>query len=226
VVVGAAFVPETPLLVPEVAQGAAGELDELREACRTAITKVAAAAEHIVVVGAGPAWRTYAAASRGTLAGFGVAVDIGLGSDGPGPVELPASLTVGAWLVRDALGDGAGAIGVAARHDGAPDLDLPTGNLALVVVGDGSARRTTSAPGYLDERAGPFDAAVADALRRGDPGGLRVDPTVARELLAGGAAAWHAAAALLDGGPYDAELFYDAAPYGVGYFVAAWTVRA
>jgi hypothetical protein len=37
--------------------------------------------------------------------------------------------------------------------------------------------------------------------------------------------AWHAAAALLAGGRYDAELLYDAAPYGVAYFVAAWAAR-
>jgi hypothetical protein len=30
---------------------------------------------------------------------------------------------------------------------------------------------------------------------------------------------------LLAGGTFDAELLYDAAPYGVGYLVAAWRSR-
>jgi hypothetical protein len=30
---------------------------------------------------------------------------------------------------------------------------------------------------------------------------------------------------MLAGGTFDADLLYAAAPYGVGYFVAAWTRR-
>ena len=37
----------------------------------------------------------------------------------------------------------------------------PTG---VLVVGDGSARRTFKAPGYLDPGAGPFDSTVSAAL--------------------------------------------------------------
>jgi hypothetical protein len=223
-IVGAAFVPETPLLVPEVAQGAAHELAELRSACRSAITRVAARAERICIVAGGPASRCYPPSTRATLAGYGVNLEVPLGDDAPGPVAAPASLAVGAWLVRDALGPNSGATGWCVGPDGAVCVDLD--RTALVVVGDGSARRTTSAPGYLDPRAAPFDAAVAAALRGADPARLRVDGASARQLLAGGARAWAAAAAVLDGASYDAELLYEAAPYGVGYFVAAWTARA
>ena len=58
---------------------------------------------------------------------------------------------------------------------------------ALLAMGDGSARRSTSAPGYLDERAVPFDAAVEQAVRDGDLAALAgVDPALARELMATG----------------------------------------
>jgi hypothetical protein len=75
----------------------------------------------------------------------------------------------------------------------------------------------------VDPRAVPFDDAVTAALRSGDPAALRaVDPGLGAALLAAGAPAWRAAGALLAGGHYRAELLYDGAPYGVGYFVAFW----
>lgn len=224
-IAGAAFVPETPLLVPEVAQGAAPELDDLRAACRTAIKRVAGAAERIVVVGSAAASGTYPARMRGTLAGFGVPLEVCLGSDERGPVELPPSLTIGAWLVRDALGGDTGATGIAVAGPDEALTGLDTG-AALVVVGDGSARRSTSAPGYLDERAAPFDAAVAAALASGEPARLHLDADLGAQLLAAGVPAWRAAGAALGAERYDAELLYEDAPYGVGYFVAAWTPRA
>ncbi|MET9987214.1 hypothetical protein ABZ176_34075, partial [Streptomyces rochei] len=36
----------------------------------------------------------------------------------------------------------------------------------LLVLGDASACRTLKAPGYLDERAAPFDAVCPDSRRR------------------------------------------------------------
>ena len=153
---GVAFCPHPPVLVPEAAQGAASELADL---------------------GAGEQTQRHDPSARGSLACFGVDVEAALGRVEPGPVELPLSLTVGAGLVRDALGPDSGATGWTVGPDDAADLVL-TGDLALPVMGDGSARRSPSA------------------------------------------------APLLDGRAWDAELLYDAAPYGVGYFVAAWTARA
>lgn len=97
-----AFCPHPPVLVPEVAPGAAPELDDLRAACREAITRVAAPGRALVVVGAGSMSRAHTPQARGTLAGYGVPLVVPLGSDEPGPVELPLSLTIGAWLLRDA----------------------------------------------------------------------------------------------------------------------------
>ncbi|MFN2560267.1 MAG: hypothetical protein ABR571_03070 [Jatrophihabitans sp.] len=222
---GAVFCPHPPLLIPQVAQGAAPELGDLRAACRTAIRRVATGAR-IVVVGAGPRWTAHGPTARGTLAGFGVPLEVPLGSDAPGAVELPPSLTVGAWLLRNALGPDTGATGWSVGPDDkwpSPLVPADTGPYVLLVMGDGSARRSTSAPGYLDDRAAGFDADVAAALASGEGDRLHLDRKLGAELLADGARAWDAAAGQLEPFEFDAEVLYDAAPYGVGYFVAAWT---
>jgi uncharacterized protein len=219
-----AFCPHPPILVPDVAGGAAAELDDLRAACRSAIERVARSAPQLVVIGAGQRSARYDATARGSLAPYGVGLEIPLGSAGAGAVCLPLSLTVGAWLVRDALGPGTEAIGysISARETQPPVLeDAP---VALLVMGDGSARRSPTAPGYLDERAAEFDEDVARALASGRGDCLAFDTWLAEQLLASGAPAWNAAGRLLRARSFAAELLYDAAPYGVGYFVAAWTV--
>jgi hypothetical protein len=224
-----AFCPHPPLLVPEVAQGAAPELADLRAACRTAIRRVALPGRAILVLGAGRLAAAHPANARGSLAGYGVALEVSLGSDEPGTVELPLSLTIGAWLLRDALGPDCGAVGYAVVAGAAPDpallaaADDPTGEHVLIAMGDGSARRSISAPGYLDERAEVFDDGVAAALQTGDGSLLHVDLDLAEELLVAGAPVWDQVASLTDGAPFaSAELLYAAAPYGVGYFVATW----
>jgi hypothetical protein len=110
---------------------------------------------------------------------------------------------------------------VSPRETQTPVLDDTP--VALLVMGDGSARRSTSAPGYLDERAADFDADVAAALAGGRGDALTVDGWLAEQLLAAGAPAWNAAGRLLRGRTFAADLLYADAPYGVGYFVAVWT---
>jgi aromatic ring-opening dioxygenase LigB subunit len=122
---------------------------------------------------------------------------------------------------------GAGAAGIAAGSAGAaavPD-DRP---VALLVMGDGTARRGEKAPGYADPRAEAFDATVVRALAGGDPRTLAdLDPTLAAELLVAGRAPWQvlagAALAARPGGAWRADLRYADAPYGVGYAVASWS---
>jgi hypothetical protein len=187
VIVGAAFVPETPLLVPEVAQGAAAEIADLGAACRAAIGRVAERAESWLVIGSAEKTTSYDAGTVGTLAGFGVDLEVALG-DGPAnrsPV-LPPSLTVGAWLLRQSLGKGMRVSAFAAGPRSSPP-PVPDHATAMLVVGDGSASRSEKAPGYFDERAAQFDADVADALRSGVGERLRSRPTagLADERLCG-----------------------------------------
>ena len=73
------------------------------------------------------------------------------------------------------------------------ELAASAPRVALLAVGDGTARRSASAPGYLDERAAPFDEAVERAVRDGDlPALAALDPALAADLMAAGRPAWQA----------------------------------
>jgi len=213
--------------VPRVAAGAAGELDGLRAACDEAVRRLLAAEpERLYVMGAGERARCHGPGDHGSFAGYGVDLTVRLGpARHSGADSLPLPITVGVWLLGRA-GDHPPAAGAQVGPDGAaPPLDL-RGRVGLLVMGDGSARRTDTSPGYADPRAAPFDAGVEQALAAGDPADLAtLDLGLGAELLAAGVPAWRAAGALLGGGRYAAELLYAGAPYGVGYLVASWVPR-
>lgn len=89
---------------------------------------------------------------------------------------------------------------------------------ALLVVGNGSARRTERAPGHLDERAATFDDALGLALREGDAATLaEIDPDLARELWADTAHLSRLAGL----GPAS-SVDHDDDPFGVHYWVIRW----
>ncbi|MFF9148948.1 class III extradiol dioxygenase subunit B-like domain-containing protein [Streptomyces sp. NPDC014861] len=99
--VAAAVCPCPPLLVPEVASGAAPELEAVRTHCADALGVLAAARpDRLLVVGPAPAGAQggFPAGSAGSFAGFGVDLTVRLG-EGAGGRPLPASLAVGAWLL-------------------------------------------------------------------------------------------------------------------------------
>lgn len=217
--ISAAVCPHPPLLVPQVASGAASELDTLRAACAEAVRRLDAGL--IVVVGSGPDGRDFGSDPAGTLRPYGVDVTMGDGE----PV-LPLSLTIGRWLLG-----GRRAVYRAVAEDlpaeecarlGAELAGLD-GRVALLVMGDASACRTERAPGYLDERAAGFDAEAARALAEADTDALlRLDATLAAELRAAGRAPWQVLAGAAGGARFTGELLADEAPYGVGYLVASW----
>jgi hypothetical protein len=194
------------MLVPEVASGAAPELDDLRVACADAVRHlVAAGPDRVVMIGSGPA-------------PSGVEV---------GRPDVPLSLAIGEWL----LGGPAQAQVVETDAPAATCAQLGRAiaaspdRVALLVMGDGSACRGDKAPGYDDPRAEGFDRAVAEALARADPAALlAVDPRLARELRCAGRAPWQVLAGALDHGAWQGEVSYDKAPYGVAYFVAIMTL--
>lgn len=127
--IAAAVCPCPPLLVPEVAAGAAPELDALRAACLDAVAALAAARpDRLIVVG--PAGRSgrgsHPQGATGSFRAFGVEVEVRLGGAAPAtgaegggevtdsgalsteagagvsPRPLPPSLAVGAWLLERA----------------------------------------------------------------------------------------------------------------------------
>jgi hypothetical protein len=216
----------------------AAETAELRESCLSAVRTLLAAAEDaadIVVVGTGPTFGTAQPDATGSLAGYGVDVTVSLSRGGSMPVggpSLPLSVTIGVWLLREAGYEGVVRARVTtenATRTECADLGariaafpVPT---ALLVMGDGSARRSEKAPGHFDPRAESFDAEVAAALAAADTAALAgLDPALGRELMASGRAAWQilAGAVQTDGRPWKAQLLADTAPYGVGYLVASW----
>ena len=222
-IAGVAFCPHPPLLVPAVG---AGEPVAAREPALAAVcTLIAGSVEQVYVLGAGSAAaRVFPAGSSGSFAGYGVDVTTRLPGAPAAPApQLPLSLAVAGWLL-EAAGWTGPTTGYACDPQGSLPADLtidvPT---ALLVMGDGSARRTEKAPGWLDARAAGFDAAVATALAAGDVDALAAtDLPLAADLLAAGAPAWTAAAGLLGGTTWTTRLSYDDAPYGVGYLVATW----
>ncbi len=94
---------------------------------------------------------------------------------------------------------------------------------SVLVVGNGSACRTEKAPGFLDERATAFDAHLFSRLRAADAAALaRLDLTLASELQAD-VTALTRLAEVLPAATYDAQVDYDADPFGVQYWVLRWT---
>jgi hypothetical protein len=121
------------MIVPEIAAGAAAELDDLRAACDAAVARLAASgARRLLVVGADTATREYACPFRGSFAPWGVPVEVTLGDPsgapapldggsgapapldggsagppaspvGPSGAQPPLSLLVGAWLIGRVL---------------------------------------------------------------------------------------------------------------------------
>ncbi|QKV92192.1 hypothetical protein HUT19_10905 [Streptomyces sp. NA02950] len=242
--IAAAVCPCPPLLVPEVAAGAAPELDPLRAACADAIGVVAAARPERLIV-AGPAdlagRGAHPQGAGGSFRGFGVDLEVRLGAAdtdaaGSAPARertLPPSLAVGAWLLEHAGWSGTApveglGVGEPLEAERCKEVgrELAAGSerVALLVMADGSACRTLKAPGYLDERAAAFDAAVARALGSADTAALAaLDEELAQELKAAGRAPLHVLAGAGEGAALKGELRYDEAPYGVGYFVADWS---
>ncbi|QKW29779.1 hypothetical protein HUT11_29425 [Streptomyces seoulensis] len=235
--VAAAVCPCPPLLVPVVAAGAAPELDAARAACADALGVLAAARpDRLVVVG--PAEEAghgpYPEGTRGSFRGFGVDADVRLGQDrgATGERGLPVSLAVAAYLLERTGWADAPVEGLGVDASLAPerclaagrDIAARAGRVALLVMGDASACRSLKAPGYLDERAEPFDAEAARALGAADVAALAaLDPALAAELKASGRAPWQVLAGAAEDADLSGALLYDEAPYGVGYLVSTWT---
>ncbi|MDT3443094.1 MULTISPECIES: class III extradiol dioxygenase subunit B-like domain-containing protein [unclassified Pseudofrankia] len=156
---------------------------------------------------------------------------------GTGAPALPLSLAVGAWLLAETGWEvERRGIGVSPKAEPAEAAALGAGleaeaaaageRVALLVMGDGSARRTAKAPGSLDERAEPYDEIVERALADVDLEALLgLEPGLAADLLVAGRASWQVLAGAVravGAAGWAADPLYADAPYGVGYFVCVW----
>ena len=221
-----AFCPAPPLLLPAVEVRPDAATTALRSACAAAVAEMLAVLPEIVVVvadGASPGER-FGSGDVGDLRGFGV--DVAIPFDGPvrpSARRVPPAHSLGAWLL-DQAGFGGTRVGLGPAGLAQLACDLPA-PLAILAMGDGSARRSVKAPGYLDDAAEPFDAGVARALESGDGAALAgLDPDEGTRLLAAGVPVWRAVGAALAGRSVTARLHHDAAPFGVGYLTATWVV--
>jgi hypothetical protein len=246
-----AFVPGPPALVPAVGAGAT-ELADLRAAVRQCLIDAASAAQHVVIVGPGNVGHDPIALTTNGFAdfgGLGVRLRINLNpadavtSDGAngagtndahgvgprenlvGETRFPVAVGTALWALDEAgVSLPRSAVTVtSASVDSLAGLnhEVPT---ALVVVGDGTAKRTAKSPGYIDDRAIGFDDEIRAALGSGSPAALAaLDAELADELMVSGWAPWQAAAHWCAGErTFTGELRYADAPYGVDYPVAIW----
>ncbi|GAA2448223.1 class III extradiol dioxygenase subunit B-like domain-containing protein [Streptomyces macrosporus] len=233
--VAAAVCPCPPLLVPEVAGGAAREMDDARAACYDVLAVLAAARPdrlHVVGTADRSGRGGHPQGAVGSFRPFGVDLEVRLGRGEPADRPLPPSLAVAAWLLERTDWGAAPVEGLGVEETLSKERCAATGRelasgaerVALLVMGDGTNCRTEKAPGHLDERAAPFDAAVARALEAADTEALlALDEGQARELGASGRACWQVLAGAAEGAGLEGRVLYDRAPYGVGYLVASWS---
>jgi hypothetical protein len=221
-----AIIPSPPLMVPELATGAASGLVDLREAVFAA---AAALPDRWVAIGAGPCDEVVGTRAVGTFAGYGADVRV---TFAPGvfgtAARLPLCALIAGWVraqvnpfasaeVRS-HGDGHGADAALARGRSLrAELDAFVDDVGVLVVADGANTLTPPAPGGYDPDSIPVQTALDDALAAGDVAALSRLP----EGIVG-RAAYQVLAGLAEPAPGSASELYRGAPYGVGYFVGIW----
>ena len=235
-IVAVAGCPNPPLLLRGITGRTVGDVEHVSAACLEAIGVLLAAEPSRVVLvgGAGPGEDGPDADGPD---GDGPDGD-GPDGDGPGADVKALSIVVGRLLLAEA-GCRLPVEHLVIAADSPPADCLRAGRrlaageerTGLLVMADGSARRSLKAPGYLDARAAPFDAAVQACLESGRLAELaELDPVLAAELLVAGRAAWQVLAGAIGAagdaasGPAagQSRLHYSDDPFGVWYPVFSW----
>jgi hypothetical protein len=234
--IAAALCPAPPLLARELT-GADPVLPELRQACRAAADDlIRADADVVVIAGVAAEEQIFDPRARLDETVYAPALRAPGGRGDRDGVDslppLPLTSGLGSRLLdeggyhgRRALQSVAGGTPPAACAALGARLAEAAPRVALLVMADGSARRSLRAPGYLDVRAEPFDAEVGRAIRAGDlPALLALDDVLAAELMATGRPAWQVLAGAAGGRRPSCVVRYEGAPFGVGYLVASLSV--
>jgi hypothetical protein len=220
-----AIVPSAPVIVPELASGAAAELADFHEAVFAAAVSLP---DRWVAVGVGQSDAVLGPECVGTFGGYGVDVQVALSPDaGAAPEELPLCALIAGWIRGQAKPQARAEVRVyATGHDVdaalgygrglRAEIDEAADPIGVLIVADGANTLTPPAPGGYDPDSITAQGALDDALAAGDAAALtRLPDTmvgrVAYQVLAGLAEA-----------PTSAKELYRGAPYGVGYFVGVW----
>jgi hypothetical protein len=221
-----AIVPSAPVLVPELAGAAAGEVAELQAAV---IAAAAALPPRWVAAGVGASDAVFGPDSVGTFAGYGVDLVVRLSAQAAArPRALPLCALFAGWLRDQAQPEARAEVRVyAGDHDVEASLAIgrqlrreldavaePTG---VLVVADGTKTLTPAAPGGYHPADADVQLALDDALACGDLAALTRLPD---QVV--GRVAWQVLAGLTEPAPRSAKELYRAAPYGVGYFAGVW----
>jgi hypothetical protein len=224
----AVLCPHPPLLFRELA-GAQDPVVDLRKAALAAVSEAVADASHVVVVGGHDVGGAWDPSTPDDVRRFGTT------DPAPPRPGLPLSLGVGRRLLHEVGWSGPTDL-LAVPWDAdretvegvARDLAARPGGTVLLALGEGSTRRGDKAPGFLDDRAFPFDDAVAVALATGDAQALHdLDADLAAELMVLGATVLRVlgGVALAQGSRPAASLGYRDDPHGVSWFVATWQLE-
>ncbi len=175
----------------------------------------------------------------GTFRAYGADIrvalsDAALEGNAPADPDLPLPVLIGGW-VRGCAGGGVRATARLVDRD-APvarcvelgerlrrEADTEPGTHGVLVIADGAATLSTSAPGYLDPRAQAVQDEIDDALSAGDRTALTaLDTDLCADLGVSGRAAYQVLAGLFSADVPEVETLYRAAPFGVGYQVSTW----
>ena len=220
-ITAAGLCPWPPILAPELT-GRQAVLPELRTACLEVVHRLLRTGPDVVAV-VGPAAKTEAwgADERLDLRLFAPVRAAGITS-------MPLSLGLGAYLLDAAEYRGERLLQAVGTDEPAQacaaigqELAQRSDRVALLLMGEGSARRNPRAPGHLDPRAEPFDAAVERALRTADFQALReVDASLADELMATGRVSWQVLSGAMPATTTSVDVLYRDDPFGVAYLVA------
>jgi hypothetical protein len=214
-------------MVPELASGAASELQDLSVAVAAAAAELP---DRWFVVGIGVADNVIGPGAVGTFGGYGVDVRVALSPGATGePRPLPLCALVAGWVRTNHAPAASAEVWVyAADHelDAAlargralrAEVDAISEPVGVLVVADGANTLIASAPGGYDPESVAVQAALDDALSAGETEVLTRLPDaivgrVAYQVLAG----------LIGPSPSSARELYRGAPYGVGYSVDVWT---
>jgi RimJ/RimL family protein N-acetyltransferase len=222
--VAAALCPAPPLLARELT-GADPVAADLRQTCQEAVgTLLDSRPDLLAVVGVAELTRRWDPVARLDLSVFAPA----LAGLPPSIAPAPAAVGLGGMLLDQAGYAGPRAVLSVSEDQSAgacailgAELAGQAGRVALLVMADGSARRTLKAPGYLDERSAPFDDEVARLLAGPDLTPLlAVDPDLASDVMATGRPAWQVLAGAARGLRARTQIRYRDDPFGVAYLVA------
>lgn len=248
--VAVAIVPGPPAFVAELMGSAAPELDDLRHAADSVLSRAVSdlvgrsadsspslvGSAQLVIVGPGQ-HQEFSAVGAVSFASFGrdVVIPALIAGDheATDSQQLPTPLMVARYLAsRDiaahpehanlwASARWVTSSGTNAMALGA-QLHEDDTPTALIVVSDGAACHGPKAPRAEDSRAPAYEDAVCAALASGQPGRLEaIDADLGRELGATGPEVWPLLLTAVDD-DWRGELVWRGAPYGVGWAVAQW----